>query len=214
VRDSYRTIGSEGFAEIPRIKGSRFLAEAWPVSTCADADVQVEAIRKREHAAAHHCFAYRIGPEGASTRFSDDGEPSGSAGMPILRRIEGRDLTNLVVVVTRYFGGVKLGTGGLARAYGDASDAVLNQTPVVEQILRVPVRIRFDYADTSPALHVLSRFDTITASTRYGDRTEMVLDVRVSQVDEFLTEFIEGLRGKGDAERVTQRDTTMQGQAL
>ncbi len=202
MRDSFRTISSECSAEIARIKGSRFLAEAWPVSSVEEAELRLEATRRREHAATHHCFALRLGPDGATSRTSDDGEPSGSAGLPILRRIEGRHLTDIVVIVTRYFGGVKLGTGGLVRAYGEAADAVLTEAREVVCVLRAPVRIRFDYSDTSPALHILSGYDAITRATRYGDRTEMELAIRVSQVDDFLAEFSNALHGRGDAERV------------
>ena len=124
MSDTYLTIGGYARAEI-KIKGSRFIAEAMPVARVEAAEKEIAAVCKREFNATHHCTAYRIGPNGDVFRYNDDGEPSGTAGIPILRQIDGRSLTDTLVVVTRYFGGTKLGTGGLIRAYGDAARQVL-----------------------------------------------------------------------------------------
>ena len=121
--DAYRTIEAPARAE-QRVDGSRFLADAAPVTDRQDVAAQVEAIRSREHKATHHCTAYRIGAEGEEARYNDDGEPSGTGGAPILRQIDARTLTNTLVVVTRYFGGTELGTGGLARACPTGASAV------------------------------------------------------------------------------------------
>src|SRR5690606_11612852 len=123
--DTYRVVAGTARAEL-REKGSRFIAEVFPVETEEEAAAAIEAVRRREHAATHHCTAYRLGPEGELFRASDDGEPSGTAGLPILRQIEARGLTNTLVVVTRYFGGTKLGRGGLIRAYGEAAARALD----------------------------------------------------------------------------------------
>lgn len=120
MSDTFHTIARAAEAEI-KVDGSRFLAEAIPVDSRATVASEIEAIREREHKATHHCTAYRLGRDGADARSNDDGEPTGTAGPPILRQIEARDLTNTLVVVTRYYGGTKLGTGGLVRAYGDAA---------------------------------------------------------------------------------------------
>jgi uncharacterized YigZ family protein len=122
MSDTYRTL-KEGASATLKVDGSRFLAEAVPVASRDEAEERIAAVRKREHRATHHCTAYRLGPEGDDFRYDDDGEPSGTAGQPILRRIHARDLTNTLVVVTRYFGGTELGTGGLMQAYGDAAEA-------------------------------------------------------------------------------------------
>ena len=119
-----------------------------------------------EYNATHHCWAYRLGQQSDLFRYSDDGEPSGTAGQPILRQIDGRMLTNVMIVVTRYYGGTKLGTGGLARAYGEAAGLVLDACQIKEHIIRELLTIRFAYADTSPAMHTVDSFDAKIKSSK------------------------------------------------
>ncbi|NNF58255.1 MAG: YigZ family protein [Rhodothermaceae bacterium] len=202
--DSYRTLAQAALAEPPKTKGSRFTGEAFPVADEAEAMARLAAVRKREHAATHHCWAYRLGPDEQGVRYSDDGEPNSSAGLPILREIEGRDLAHVLVVVTRYYGGTKLGTGGLARAYGEAAALVLEKAPKTEVVLRVPVRLQFAFADTSPAMHTLGRFDAEIAETNYtADGTEITVQVRRSQADALMAAFVEALGGRGMAEHAS-----------
>ena len=197
MTDSYRTLARPASAEPPKTKGSRFIGEAFPVRTEEEAMARLEAVRKREHAATHWCWAYRLGVEGDAFRYSDDGEPSGSAGAPILRQIEARELTNTLVVVTRYYGGTKLGTGGLVRAYGEAASEVLDAARIVEHVVRVPVRLRFAYDDTSPAMHTVNRFDAEIAEQHYAEDTELVVRVRRSEADALRAAFVEALGGRG-----------------
>ncbi len=203
MNDTYRTIRHGARAE-HKVKGSRFIAEVLPVERVEEAEDAIAAVRKREHSATHHCTAYRIGPAGEIFRTNDDGEPSGTAGAPLLRQIDTRHLTGTLVVVTRYFGGTKLGVGGLARAYGEAASRALDAAPVEERILRERerVRLRFAYDDTAPAMHTLSRYDAEIQATRYSEETELVVGVRRSQVAPFLDAFVNALAGRGMAERV------------
>lgn len=187
-----------------KVKGSRFIAEAFPVADEAEAAAAIGHVRRREYDATHHCTAFRLGPDGASFRYDDDGEPSGTAGQPILRQIDGRGLTNTLVVVTRYYGGTRLGTGGLVRAYGDAAAEALEGAGRREHVLRVPVRLRFDYADTSPAMHLLGRYDTEIQATTYGHDTTIVAAVRTSEVEAFVAAFVEALAGRGRAARLDE----------
>lgn len=198
MSDTFRTLAAPALAEPPKVKGSRFIGEAFPVATEAEAEAQLEAVRRREHAATHHCWALRLGTDGQRFRYSDDGEPSGTAGIPILRQIDARELTDVLVVVTRYFGGTKLGTGGLLRAYGEAAAAVLDAATVEVRIERVPVRLRFAYADTSPAMHALHAFDAEIAEQHYSDETELVVLVRRSQAEALREAFVEALGGRGE----------------
>jgi uncharacterized YigZ family protein len=200
MSDTYRTIVRPALAEPPKTKGSRFIGEAFPAATEAEAEAHLDAVRKREHAATHWCWAWRLGTEGDAFRYNDDGEPSGSAGAPILRQIDARALTNTVVVVTRYYGGTKLGTGGLVRAYGEAASAALDAARIVECVIRVPVRLRFAYDDTSPAMHTVSRFDTEIAEQHYTDDTELVVHVRRSEAEALRAAFVEALGGRGEVE--------------
>jgi uncharacterized YigZ family protein len=196
MSDSYRTIEEVATATLKR-EGSRFLAEAAPVPSRDAAEDRIAAVREREHKATHHCSAYRVGRDGNTYRYDDDGEPSGTAGRPILRQIDGRGLTHVLVVVTRYFGGTELGTGGLVRAYGDVTDAVLDRANPVGRVVRTPVQVRFDYDDTAPARQVVERFDATLAKSNYTDVTEWTVAVRASEVDAFVTAFTDALSARG-----------------
>ena len=137
--DSYKTVSAPNEHEIDKIKGSRFLGFVCPVQDEEQALQHVEALRKRFYDARHWCWAYRLGRGRDVFRYQDDGEPSGTAGRPILQEIDGRELTDVLVVVVRYFGGTKLGTGGLARAYGDAARATLGSAEIQEIRIDRPV---------------------------------------------------------------------------
>jgi uncharacterized YigZ family protein len=200
MTDTYRTIARPTLAEPPKTKGSRFIGEAFLVTTEAEAETRLAAVRTREHAATHWCWAWRLGTDGAAFRSSDDGEPSGSAGAPILRQIDARGLTNTLVVVTRYYGGTKLGVGGLVRAYGEAASEALDAARIVEHVARVPVRLRFAYDDTSPAMHTVNRFDAEIAEQHYSDDTELVVHVRRSEVEALRAAFVNALGGRGTVE--------------
>lgn len=201
MSDTYHTLETGGRAE-RTVDGSRFLAAALPVSTRNEVQAQIERIREWERTATHHCSAYRLGRDGDDFRYDDDGEPSGTAGQPILQQIDSRDLTNTLVVVTRYFGGTELGTGGLTRAYGDAASAALDAATIVERVVRTTVRLRFDYDDTSPARHVLRQFDTEVQDSEYTDVTTLTVGVRRSEVDAFVEAFTNALSGRGELLRI------------
>lgn len=197
MSDSYYTVAEEATATL-KVEGSRFIAEAVPVAGREPAEQRIAVTRKREHKATHHCSAYRLGHDGGDFQYDDDGEPSGTAGRPILQQIDGRSLTNTLVIVTRYFGGTELGTGGLARAYADATKAALDQASVVERTVRVPVRLRFAYNDTAPAQQMLQRFDAPIQESEYTDVTEWTVGVRASEVDAFVDAFRNALSARGE----------------
>lgn len=210
MSDTYRTIDTPARVD-HTVEGSRFLADAVPVSTREAVQAQIKTIRDREPKATHHCSAYRLGRDGDDFRYDDDGEPSGTAGQPILRQIDARDLTNTLVVVTRYFGGTELGTGGLVRAYGDTASAALDRAPIVEQVVRTPVRLRFDYDDTSPTQRVLQQFDTEVQDSDYTDVTTLIVGVRQSEVEAFVEAFTDALSDRGDVLRVGNETDEGQG---
>lgn len=199
MTDTFRTLAALAHVEPPKTKGSRFLAEAAPVRTEAAAADRLATVRRREHAATHHVWALRLGADGALARSSDDGEPSGSSGPPVLREIEGRDLTDVLVVVTRYYGGTKLGVGGLMRAYAEAAGAALDAARVREVVVRVPVRLRFAFADTSPAMRLLDLFDAeVAGQTHSASGTELALRVRRSEAGALREAFVEATSGRGE----------------
>ncbi|MGB0650580.1 MAG: IMPACT family protein [Rhodothermales bacterium] len=193
---SYLVLDQPGYAEF-KVKGSRFIGEALPVSSVEEAEEALQRVRKREYDATHHCSAWRIDPAGREFRYSDDGEPSNSAGTPIFRQIEGRALSGTMVVVTRYYGGTKLGTGGLIRAYGEAASLALDAARILEIIPRKRLTMRFGYEDTSPAMHLIGQYDTVIADTRYSEETEIDVDIRVGDADAFSAAFVESLSGRG-----------------
>ena len=203
MSDSYYVLDKTGHAET-RVKGSRFVAEAFSVSSVEEAEAALAAARKADYDATHHCSAYRIGREGHTFRYSDDGEPNGSAGLPIFRQIEGREWTDTMVIVIRYYGGTKLGTGGLVRAYGEAASLALDAATSREVIPRTRIRIRFAYDDTSPAMHTINQFDVLIVDTAYSDDTELTLDVRTSEIGAFEAAFTEGLSGRGTISRPSE----------
>lgn len=195
MEDTYRTLKTSGQAEMKR-KGSRFVAHAYPVDTAEAVESQINAVQTQQHQATHHCTAYRLHPGGDVFRYNDDGEPSGTAGPPILQQIDARDLTNTLVIVTRYYGGTKLGTGGLVRAYGDAAAAALDAASITEAVVRTPVAVTFSYDDTTAAEQTLRQFDTIRLDASYTDVTRWVVGVRASQVDAFVQALTNALGGR------------------
>ena len=140
----YYTIGKTATAEF-KDRGSRFIAYVCPIKSAEDFKLRLNEIKKEHHKATHHCFAYRFGTDGNNFRVSDDGEPSGSAGRPILGQIDSKGLVNVLVVVVRYFGGTLLGVPGLINAYRSAAALALQMTPLVQKPVEQEFRVQFDY---------------------------------------------------------------------
>ena len=186
-----------------KVKGSRFIGEAHLVSTPDEVEDVLRSVQKREYAATHYCWAYRMSPDGSQFRINDDGEPSGTAGRPILRQIDSFGITNVIVVVTRYYGGTKLGKGGLVRAYGDSAKCALDNCAIEEKTIREKIRVTFAYDDTSLALHAIQDFDIIIERYDYHDQTELVLAVRKSVLQQFEHAFVDKLRGRAKVQPVT-----------
>ncbi len=141
---TYNTIEKEAFAEF-RDRGSRFLAYIFPVSSPEEFKARLKALKVEHPKAAHHCFAYRIGTDGNQFRSSDDGEPAGSAGKPILGQLDSRNVTDTGVVVVRYFGGTLLGVPGLINAYKTVTSLAMQVTPVKEKPVLVKYELEFNY---------------------------------------------------------------------
>ena len=182
---SFRGIEAPCAHEIDKIKGSRFLGFAFRVGDEEEALALVEKERKRLHDARHWCWAYRLGLKGDRFRYQDDGEPSGTAGLPILGEIDAKELTDVLVLVVRYFGGTKLGTGGLARAYGQAAREVLERAAIVEVRIDRPVRVSFGYEETSAVQAVMHRFQQKPMESSYGEKTEYLFSVPSEQAESF-----------------------------
>ena len=187
--DEYLTIRGRGSAEI-KVKGSRFIATLAPVSSEEEAKKFVAQVSRNHFDATHHCYAYRVGlGHQAVFRYSDAGEPSGTAGRPILEAIDGRGLTNVVVVVTRYFGGTKLGTGGLARAYQESALAALDKVGSRRTFLTVDFNLSFPYHLTKEVQRLLGKHGSQILQEEYGQRVSLTVRVRKSRSERFREEL-------------------------
>lgn len=154
----YHTIDKPSFAEF-KDRGSRFLAYVHPIDTVEDFKKILKALKEEHPKAAHHCFAYRLGIDGNNFRSSDDGEPSGTAGKPILGQIDSKGLTNTAIIVVRYFGGTLLGVLGLINAYKTSASLALQLTPITEKPVLVNYELQFDYTLMNDVMLAIKRFN-------------------------------------------------------
>ncbi|MDH3891096.1 MAG: IMPACT family protein [candidate division Zixibacteria bacterium] len=201
--DVYYTIQQSAKTEIKR-KGSRFIGEALLVEGVAQATEKLEQIRKREHAATHHCYAWRVGLESeVRFKYSDDGEPGGSAGRPIYDVVCGHQLTNSLLVVTRYYGGTKLGTGGLVRAYGDAATATLDKAGRLERFVLCGIKVRIDFGLYDRLAKLIHSHDARQSSADFSDRVTLELQVRQSRVDVLINDIVQLSSGKATIEKLS-----------
>ena len=157
-KENYQTIVKPAATEF-KDRGSRFLSFACPIERAAEFKDKLQKLKKDHPKAAHHCFAYRLGIDENNFRAGDDGEPSGTAGRPILGQIDSRELTNVLVVVVRYFGGTMLGVPGLINAYKTAASLVLQITPVIQKPVEVKYRLEFNYTRLNEVMTLLKQFN-------------------------------------------------------
>lgn len=193
--DTFHTIARRHTVET-KIRGSRFLADAMPVEDRQAAEAALDEIRKRFYDATHHCYAYRLGPGGKAYRIHDDGEPGNSAGRPILAAIDHGSLTNLMVVVTRWFGGTKLGVGGLVRAYGDAAAAAIAGAGVLTCYLTATCSVRFPHAHIGTVMRLCSARQVKILTTEYDAGVRMDLEVRRGGLERLTADLIEATHGQ------------------
>jgi uncharacterized YigZ family protein len=157
-QDFYTTIEKSSTAEF-KDRGSKFIAHAFPIETADDFKKQLQTLKKEHPKAVHHCFAYRIGTDGNNFRSSDDGEPSGTAGKPILGQIDSKELVNVAVIVVRYWGGTLLGVPGLINAYKVSAAMALQVTPMVQKQVELTYNIEFDYTQMNEVMMILKQFN-------------------------------------------------------
>lgn len=199
----YRTLKSEAAGEIVE-KKSRFIAALRPVKTEEEALAFWEEVRKKHYDARHHCFACVLGADGKKMRSSDDGEPGGTAGRPMLEVLAGEGLTDVAVVVTRYFGGTLLGTGGLVRAYTQAVKAGLANARIITMRRGVRYRISLDYALMGKAQYILGNLGILTESGDYGESVSMVVLTPQEREPAMRKELTEASGGKCGMEKLEE----------
>jgi uncharacterized YigZ family protein len=178
--DAFKTIAAPGTGEF-KDRGSKFIGYAFPVRTEAEALLHLEALRKEHFKARHHCFAWRLGPDGSRFRANDDGEPGGTAGRPILGQIDSFGVTDVVIVVVRYFGGTLLGTSGLIQAYRESAAESLRQSTIVEKIVREYFSLDFDYAIMPDVMQAVKKSGLEISQEVYGDRGLLEIGIRQSE---------------------------------
>lgn len=192
--DEYKTINEAVRTEL-KVQGSRFIASVSPSSTKLAAEEFIARTKKKFHDATHNCYAYRCGTGGTLYRFNDSGEPSGTAGKPILAAIDKAGLTDVCVVVTRYFGGTKLGVGGLIRAYGEAAEQTLSSAEQVTRFVYDTFRASFPHSLISNVMHVASKCGAKIADTIYDEEVHLELVVRRSKAGEFHSQLVDHTGG-------------------
>ena len=196
-----RTLYKEAICEL-QINKSRFIAYAKPIETEAEALMYIEQIKKKHWDAAHHVPVYVLGEQLSIQRYSDDGEPSGTAGVPILDLMKKEGLTNLICVVTRYFGGVKLGTGGLVRAYTQSAKQAIEASCIVERIPFMIVSCTYDYALHGKIQNTLTSYEgVIVKASEFLEHVCTSVYVNIEEVDPFCKTLIEVTSAQVDLER-------------
>lgn len=184
--DTYKTIAgpSEG---IYREKGSKFIALAFPVETEAMVKDKLAEIQKQYFDARHHCYSYILGPNKDAYRINDNGEPSGTAGRPIHGQLLSKDLTNILVIVVRYFGGTKLGVSGLINAYKTATKEALEAASIIEKTVDELYMIRFDYTEMNNVMQILKDSYISILSQDYNEGYQIQFKVRRREADRFVS---------------------------
>lgn len=186
--DVYKTIEKAGDG-IYSEKRSKFLAFAIPVTTASEVKEQVEAYQKKYYDARHVCYAYRLGEKGELFRANDNGEPSGTAGKPILGQIDSRELTNVLVVVVRYFGGIKLGTSGLIVAYRLAAAEALDATEHVQKTINGEITLRFPYHLLNDVLRIVKEEEPKVVEQIFDNDCLMRLSIRLSLLPRLVQRY-------------------------
>lgn len=185
----YKTISKDVQLEITPIKKSRFIGLAFYVENEQDILAKITESKTLYPSANHYCWAYSLVTNN-QIRFNDDGEPSGSAGRPILSHIQGNDLVNLLIVVVRYFGGTKLGVGGLVRAYGQAAKEVLSMAEIINVVSQCSIYIEYDYTQTNIVDTLLKRYNAIILTQEYAGLVTLTININISDKTRFIDELI------------------------
>ena len=198
--DAYHTVYRGGSGEIVE-KKSRFIAEVFPVTSEEEAMQYLEEARKRYWDARHHCWAYVLGRNPSAERMSDDGEPAGTAGKPILEVIRGRQITDVLVIVTRYFGGTLLGTGGLVRAYTASAAEGLKHSEIITRFHGFKLRIAEDYTSLGKIQYLLAQREICILESMYTDKVELIVLVPDEEEEALYKEIMDGTNGQAVLEK-------------
>lgn len=193
MEDTYKTISipSEGLF---KDKGSKFISFAFPVNTEDEIREIIQTIKKEHHSARHHCYAWRLGYDKSLFRANDDGEPSSTAGKPILGQIQSFDLTNILIVVVRYFGGTLLGVSGLINAYRNAASDAINQALIIEKLVEQQLIIAFDYGVMNEVMKIFKDEKLPQINPQFDLKCQITTQIRMSELQR-ITELLHKIEG-------------------
>ncbi len=180
------------------VRGSKFIARCFPVGDEEEVQRELQALRKRYYDATHHCFAWKLPEENGQDhfRYSDDGEPSGTAGKPIFDMLEKYELNSILCVVTRYFGGTKLGTGGLVRAYSEAAETAITAAEIQSVEIGIRLSFRYPYEYQTLIERDLKGFELLDRNTAYGEEIDLELECREEDEERLLVSIRNATQGK------------------
>jgi uncharacterized YigZ family protein len=194
IRDSYLTIALPAKGEYKE-KGSKFIAYSFPLNADTELEGIIESIKNEHPKARHYCYAYRIGTDMNKFRTNDDGEPSGTAGKPILGQIQSFNLTNVLVVVVRYFGGTKLGASGLINAYKSATKEALDNSSEIEKYIKASYILHFNYDQMGHILSVIKDNNIDITQKSFDEECQITIEMRLSEVKEKILKLKAGILG-------------------
>ncbi|AHW58486.1 uncharacterized protein, YigZ family [Draconibacterium orientale] len=188
--DQYKTIETPSTGYF-KDKGSKFYSYAYPLKDEEEVKELVAALKKEHHSARHHCYAWRLGTEEIRTRANDDGEPSSTAGKPILGQLQSYELTNILVVVVRYFGGTLLGVSGLINAYRQATVEALNNADILSKLIEIQHELKFEYALLNTVMNKLKQDNYDIVTTDFQESCRLIFKTRKSEAEKAFQSFNE-----------------------
>ncbi|MEO6695106.1 MAG: YigZ family protein [Ignavibacteria bacterium] len=186
--DSYFTIKEPSASEI-KINKSKFIPQAFPLRSQLEIPDLIKSVQKKFYDASHHPNAFRVGLNKNNFRSSDDGEPSGSSGKPVLEAIDKYKLTDTLVIVTRYFGGIKLGVGGLRRAYFDAAELCLKEAEIIEKLVTENLELEFDYKYMNVIMNLIEAENLKLLQNTSDEKCKLTLEVRLSKIEKLKNDL-------------------------
>ena len=189
MKDTYQTLAGPAPEILYKEKNSKFYGYAFPVTSEEEIKIHLEQLRKQHHGAVHFCYAFQLGTDTIYYRANDDGEPSNSAGMPIYGQIQSFGLTNVVVVVVRFFGGVKLGVGGLISAYRTAAQIVLQEAEIVEKTIDIYYKVSFDYKNMNKVMRIIKENNLEIVAQRMNESCEIDIATRKKNAEKIFDIF-------------------------
>lgn len=189
IKDTYKTIESPSEEILFKEKNSKFFGYAFPVSTTDEIKIHIDQLKKQHFGAVHFCYAYQIGTEKIEFRANDDGEPSNSAGIPIYGQIQSFGLTNILIVVVRFFGGTKLGVGGLITAYKTTAQLVLENASIIEKTIDVQFKITFDYKNINKVMRIIKEKQLEIHSQKMKENCELLIVTRKKNAERIFDIF-------------------------